>query len=511
MVYAAIRHAPIGDAELGHYDEKHAAGITGFIRLVEGERWLAAVATDWWAAERALTAIAPRFKVHGPAESVKFDAALDQALRGKDGWFSHTATIASWGDADGALAEQVTLSQRYDVGPSLHAGLETASATARLRSTGLLDSRLELWIATQAPEAARRAAARAAGVSLRNVILYPMPAGGSFDARLEVEHAAEAARIAREVGRPVQLTWSRWQEQFATRPRPPVAAIVSARTDSSGQLLAWKLRAALPAAAREFGARLFGEEDAVTAMAVQGEHADPLALEGAVPPYGIANLTIQHVPVATGLPSGRLRGNAHGYTAFFTESFIDELAGYLHREPLAFRMAMLGGDPRLAACLQRVSALSGWNGGNDRSGQGIACHRIGTVATGGCIAAVAIARRGENGVRVDRISAVADIGRVVNADIARQQIEGGLIFGIGLALGARTGYVLGLPTIGRLGGLSLPLLSDCPSVDVELIDSDAAPFDPGELGVAVAAPAIANALAGATGLRFRKLPLGSDE
>ncbi|MDE2303464.1 MAG: molybdopterin-dependent oxidoreductase, partial [Sphingomonadales bacterium] len=511
MVYAAIRHGPIGDARLGRFDTARAHGIPGFLRVVAGERWLAAVASDWWAAERALTAIAPRFHVTAPASSERFDTALAAALAERPGWFSRTATIAAAGDAGAALAGDVTLRQRYAAGPALHLSIETASATARLRPSGPWGETLELWIASQAPEAARRAAAAAAGVALDDVVLYPMPAGGSFDARLESAHAAEVAAIARAVGRPVQLTWSRWQEQLAVPVRPPVVADIAARTDSAGRITAWHMRAALPAAAREFGARLFGGKDAAAALSASDGAGDPLALEGAVPPYAIADYVIEHVPVRSGLPSGRLRGNAHGYTAFFTECFVDELAAQLHREPLAFRMAMLGNDPRLAQCLQRVSALADWNGGGDGSGQGIACHRMGSVSAGGCIAAVAIARRGDNGLKVDRISAVADIGRVVDADIARQQIEGGLVFGIGLALGSSTGYVLGLPAIGRLAGLGLPSLADCPRIEVELMTSDAPAFDPGELGVAVAAPAIANALASATGERFRKLPLGADE
>jgi len=189
----------------------------------------------------------------------------------------------------------------------------------------------------------------------------------------------------------------------------------------------------------------------------------------------------------------------------------------LKREPLSFRMAMLEGDPRLAACLQRVSSLAGWNGGADRSGNGLACHRIGGVTDGGCIAAIATARRVPGGgatgpsVLVDRIFVVADIGRILNADIARQQIEGGLIYGIGLALGSSSPYVAGLPTNTRLSQLDLPVLGNCPDIQVEFVSSDAAPFDPGELGVAVAAPAIANALASATGQRFRKLPLIAEE
>ena len=234
-------------------------------------------------------------------------------------------------------------------------------------------------------------------------------------------------------------------------------------------------------------------------------------MEGALPPYTIANLVVEHVPVAIPLPTGRMRGNAHGYTCFFTESFVDELAHEARREPLSFRMAMLGQDLRLATCLQRAATLASWDGGADGSGQGLACHVIDFNGIGGRIAVVATARRDETGIRVDKLTAVADIGRIVNVDIARQQIEGGLVFGLGLAVGSSTAYANGLPLTGRLGMLGLPLLTDCPEIEVEFIESTAEPADPGELGVAVAAPAIANALFSATGLRLRKLPLLSED
>ena len=181
-----------------------------------------------------------------------------------------------------------------------------------------------------------------------------------------------------------------------------------------------------------------------------------MAVEGAAPSYAIPNMAVDHVPVTLPLPTGRMRGNAHGYTAFFVESFIDELARRHKREPLSYRIAMLEGDLRLAACLQKVARLAEWDGGNDQSGHGLACHRIGD----GCIAVIATASRGEGGVRVDRLSAVADIGRIVNLDIARQQIEGGLVFGIGCALGASLSYGGGLPSTARLAALDLPLLAD---------------------------------------------------
>ncbi len=501
LVYAAIRHGPIGDSELASFVRKAAAGTRGLIRLVENKRWLAAVADTWWAAEHALAAVAPRFAARQRADSNRIETALDEALRLGD-----AEVLFETGDPGEQLAEHFSLAIRYDVAPALHATLETASATARLA-----DGKLELWVASQAPELARRAAAEALGLGERDVVLYPMPAGGSFDRRLEHEHAVEAALIARAVGRPVQLTWSRWQEHVAGLPRTPAMAVMAARTSPGGDLVGWKARLAVPASGREFGRRLFGGDDAMSAMAASAGEFDPLAMEGARPPYAVEHMAIHHVPAAIGLPTGRMRGNAHGYTAFFNESFIDELARKAKREPLSYRIALLGHDARLVACLQRVAALADWDGGSPSSGQGLACHVIGLAGAEGRIAVIATARRDTDGVRVDRLSAVADIGRIVDADIARQQIEGGLVFGMGLALGASTTYAEGLPQTGRLGDLGLPLLADCPSIDVELIASDAPPADPGELGVAAAPPAIANALFSAVGLRFRRLPLLSEE
>ena len=125
----------------------------------------------------------------------------------------------------------------------------------------------------------------------------------------------------------------------------------------------------------------------------------------------------------------------------------------------------------------------------------------------GRIALVATAAAGEGGVRVEKLAAAVDIGRVVNRDIALQQIEGGLLYGVGLALGSGIEYERGVPLQGRLAALDLPTLADSPEIVVDLIESDAEPFDPGELAVAPVAPAIANALFSATGLRLRRLPL----
>jgi isoquinoline 1-oxidoreductase beta subunit len=155
-----------------------------------------------------------------------------------------------------------------------------------------------------------------------------------------------------------------------------------------------------------------------------------------------------------------------------------------------------------------------WGGGADASGQGIACHRMDLAAPegqrSGFIAVVATARQDAGAVRVDQLTAYLDIGRIVNMDIARQQVEGGMIFALAQAIGGSTAYAAGLPLSGRLAQLGLPLLADCPKIDIAFAASDEQPFDPGELATTAVAPAIANALFSATGLRFRRLPLLSE-
>ena len=403
------------------------------------------------------------------------------------------------GDLDGQL-ERAGYTQTY-VAPAVHATIN------RQRDRAYDDGKLELWIAAQAPELTRRAA-KAIGIAAQDVVLYPTAAGGSFDARLERRHAIEVLN-RQEIGQPVPLA-ARAECSHAR------AHAVIARLDagflpaSGGRIAAWRAQLAMPSTMREFGQRLFDNKTAEAAIGHVTGEADPLACEGAVPPYAIEHVAIDHLPVALPFPTGRLRGNSAAYTAFFTESFIDELAERAGRDPFLYRMEMLGRMPRMADCLRRATRLANWDGGRRGTGQGLAMVRIGAPDTGGRIACVAQAARGEGGVRVTRLHAAVDIGRVVNHDIARQQIEGGLIFGLSLATGSSLAYENGKPVPQRLAGLSLPTLADCPEIVIEFLASDAPPFDPGELGVGVAPPAIANALYSATGVRFRRLPLLSE-
>jgi isoquinoline 1-oxidoreductase beta subunit len=501
MVFASIRHGPADGSELSGFNRDAAVGIKGLVGVVESKRWLAVAAETWWSADQAIAAMKPQFAAPTPVNSSDVAARLDTMLNGGEAF-----PIAETGFGGAALT-RVDMARRYEVEPAYAAPVETATAAARYA-----DGRLDLWMATQAPEQARIAAARAIGISTEDVALYPMPAGGSFDARLEHDHAIEIALIAKELGRPVQLTWPRRDEMIRSRPRAPAWLLIGAQLSKSnpGAIEALRLRIATPPAAREFGKRLFGNLTSMAAIRETTGQPDPMACEGAVPPYQLPALLVEHIPVEIGLPVGRVRGNSHGPTIFAIESFIDEIVAKNGLEPLSFRMAMLGADVRLAACLQRAAQLAGWDGGVNQSGQGLACARIGEGPEAARIACVATARQGEGGVRVTRLSAAVDIGRIINHDIARQQIEGGLVFGIGIALGNPVKLRGGIPEVLDYEALGLPTLADCPEMRMEFMASEAPPADPGELGAVVAPPAIANALFSATGLRLRRLPLLSD-
>ncbi|QTD55368.1 xanthine dehydrogenase family protein molybdopterin-binding subunit [Parasphingorhabdus cellanae] len=494
LVYASIRQGPIGATRLKSFNREGAGKIIGLVEVVEHDRWIAAVATNWWAANQALDQMSPMFETTGLLpDSDTVDLALENALSDGPG-----TRFASRGETKPAFDEFENFQAIYQVEAALHAPVETRTATAEYR-----DGRLELWLATQAPAAAVQAAAEAAGINADNVTLYPMLAGGSFGRNLDSKIASQVAFIAKKMARPVQLIWSRAEEMMHDHYRPPTAARLNAATDKVGRIQALQIKVAAPAAAREQSKRVVQGMDEIEAMRASIGEADAKAVSGADVQYNIANFTLDHHPAYMGAPTGNWRSNADSYNAFFVESFIDELAARAKIEPLSYRMQLMSGRPRLARCLTGVAAMAGWDGGLDGSGQGLACHSM----RGGHIAVIVSANRGESGLRVRRISATVDIGRIIHPDIARQQIEGGIVFGLSMALGSATRFHKGLPLARRMSDLSLPRLAEIPPIQIEFIRSEEDPVGVEEIGVPAVAPAVANALFSATGTRFRQLPL----
>jgi isoquinoline 1-oxidoreductase subunit beta len=227
MVFASIRQGPIGDAVLAGLDERSAGGVTGFLKLVKQERWVAAVASNWWAANKALDLADPVFTLRGePVSSGAIDDALEAAFSGGAG-----RRLYSQGDLAPVFEGATILASEYQVDAGLHLSLEPPCATARVTADGA-----EVWMATQAPGLARNAIADALDLTCDAVTLYPLHAGGSFGRNMDWEAGVQAALIARDMGRPVQLQWSRLEDVIQDRPSAPAHARMAAKIGRNGAI-----------------------------------------------------------------------------------------------------------------------------------------------------------------------------------------------------------------------------------------------------------------------------------
>ncbi|MBA3511961.1 molybdopterin cofactor-binding domain-containing protein, partial [Sphingomonas sp.] len=340
MLFASARLAPPG-GRLTAFARKGAGAHPVIVR----NQWLAIAADSWWAAEQAIKSANPRFSAppSPPRDRLRglFANLLDSGE--SDSWFSR-------GDYDSAVEGSRPLAASYWVAPAQHLGLEPLTATARFR-----DGRLEVWAPTQAPDFARAAAADAAGIAAADVTFYPMPVGEPGGRSLEADLIPMAVELARELERPVQLSLSPSSSQNHDRVAPAALARMTALPGAGGITAAWKMRVATSDGLGAAIGRLAG--------AGEPESLGQTALDGAIPPYAIADLSIEAVPVNAPFAVGYMRGHPQRPMAFFIESFIDELAHAAGLEPLAFRMAMLGPSPRLARCIQSAAAAGGWDGG----------------------------------------------------------------------------------------------------------------------------------------------------
>lgn len=485
MVYAALVSGPWG-SRLAGLDRAGANGTTGALRIFEDPEWVAVVGTSWWAAQKALKALRPRFHLRRPEVSERsVAAALRSALDGESG-----SRVTETGNIAGPFPGASPVTQTYEVGLAPTAALEPLTATARVNG-----DMLEVYASCQAPSLARAAAARGAGFAEDRVSFFQTFGGGGYGRRLEVMAIEQAANLARRMGRPVQLTWSRLQDIQRDSYRPAAAARMTGWM-KQGRLEAWQARIAAPVTSVEVAQRI----------GAAGGLARPAfaAVAGARPPYGIPNIAVDQVEAEIGIETGLWRGEAHSYTCYFTECFIDELALAAGLEPLAFRMFLLQNNPRLTQCLTTAASIGGWDGGARGSGMGLACHS----AFGSHIAClVEVEVTGDQRLRVTRAVAAVDCGRVVNPELVKQQIEGGFVHGVAAATGRPVQFENGLPKAKTIGAYGFPALRDAPEVSVELIESDEPAGGVTELGVPPAAPAIANAYFSLTGERVRSLPI----
>jgi isoquinoline 1-oxidoreductase beta subunit len=479
MVFAAVQFAPRG-GRLIAADRDAVRTVAGLKAVSTTEKWIAVAATDGWTAQQALKATAPRFQ--GPVGSLDdVWAALDQAIDA-----GPRVRIAERGDFAATVGNARALAATYRIAPAPHESLEPMSATARWSA-----GRLEVWVATQAYDDVVALAARVGAIQARNVTVYPMPVGDGAGSALEADIVEVAVILSRELGRPVQVTVSPNSSTNRAPVRPPMVARMAAMPAPDGTLAGWSARFATVAGLGASLARLTGDQIPAP------------ELPGAAPAYAIPSLRVDSIAATLPITCGYMRGGNEALTCFANESFIDELARSLGREPFAFRMAMLSGSPRLAKTLSAVATLAQWDGGGPGSRMGIAC----ASAFGSHIALVATAGIDANQrVAVEKLVAVVDCGEAIHPGLVRQQVEGSLLHALTLATMRAPAFVAGMPVARSLSAAGATAALKVPEILVDLMPGNDDPGGVSGLGHVVLAPALANALAAATGRRLRNLP-----
>ena len=480
MLFASVRVAPPGGKLLG-FAKDRIAQMPGVRHVTARETWVAAVAESWAAAEAAIKAADARFS--GTATSGDMRGLFEEALAN-----GGSRKRFRRGHYESVVEGSRPLTATYYVAPSMHLDLEPATATARFGEG------LEVWAASQAPNLARAAAAKAGRTGESNVAFYPMPAGSPSGRALEADAIPFAVALAREVGAPVQVTLSQSAGQNHAALSSGALARMIALPGEGGITAAWKMEIATVNGMDSSIERLFGAEGPPSAART--------AVSG-IPPYAIPNVTIEAVPVDLPFRAGYMRGSPSREFAFAAESFIDELAHAAGLEPLTLRMALLGDNGRLARCLQGATRRAQWDGGGAGSTMGIA----GCSAFGSHIGLVASASIDESQrIKVHKLVAAVDCGQAVNAGLVAQQVESNLIWAIAQATSPTPEWVAGMPRARPFRGLGLPRIGDIPEIDIEVIPSSDEPGGVSGLGATVLAPAVANAIFAGTGRRLRSLP-----
>jgi len=504
MVIAAISHAPFG-SRIAAVDESQARAVSGVrdvvriaprdnpIELVEG---VAVIADNTWAAfegSRALkvTWTEPLGDASTATLEAAFRAGLDQPGQ----------RIRNDGDVDGALQSAAkTLDVVYEVPFIAHVPMEPVNYTADVRG-----DRVELWGPTQDPGDAQDLVATVVGVPAANVTVHMERCGGGFGRRLMVDYAAEAAYLSKAVGAPVKVVRSREEDLQHDYFRPAGMHRIRAGLDSHGTPVAWAQHLA-----NTSRYAFAGRSDAVKSELYPDDF----------PAQCLSNVRLEYTPVASAIPTGAWRATLHSANAFAVQSAVDELAHLAGRDPLAFRLAMLGpprrlryadhGGPvfdtgRLAGVLRLAADRGGWaKPPAPGRGRGIAAHfTFGSYVAH--VAEVSVDTAGRP--RVHRIVAAVDCGRVVNPSGAEAQVQGGVIDGLSAALFGQITVDRGRVKQSNFSDYRLLRMRDTPSIEVHFVRSAEPPSGLGEPPVSPVAPAVANAIFSLTGKRIRRLPL----
>lgn len=487
MVYAAIAACPVPGGKLKTVDESPIKGRRGVERVVKLADAVAVIADRYWRAKEALALLKPEWETGtaGNTDSAQFAKLYRDTLDGPMVSARNDGNVADAFAQGGKIVEST-----YEAPHAAHAQMEPLNATARFT-----DGRLDIWVGSQIPMGALRLAAATSGLKPENITINNCFLGGGFGRRGNNDEMRQAILVAKEVGKPVKLVWTREEDMTHDRFRPQAAVRLKTALSSDGMPVAFDARIAVGSIQRSVG------------MNKVESGVEPQAVEGiANTQYKIPNVRVGVMLKNTHIPVGFWRSVGSSQNAFFMESYVDELAQAGGHDPYKFRRTLLAHRPDFIGVLDKIADKGDWSKPLPAGhGRGIAIHECyGTII--GQVAEVSVNAKGE--VRVHRVVAAVDCGHVVNPSIVETQIQGGIIYGLSAALYGDLTIKDGRIQQNNFDSYEMVRLADAPKIEVHLALTGGKKWGGiGEPGTAATAPAVANAVFAATGTRVRSLPL----
>ena len=506
-------------------DETEAAKIPGYLRHVVIEDplgmhtgWVAAVASGYWAASQAAKALKIDYDA-GPNAQVSL-ADIQAESRRLIETEEDPRLFVDDGDVEAGLAEATTtLTADYTTGVNVHAPMEPMNATVEI-----VDGTYRIHAGNQF-QTLMTGLVQALGVPPEKIVFRQCLLGGGFGRRLDADYVVMACHVAKAVGKPVKLVYSREVDTLCDYTRPAATVRLTAGL-KDGAVTGWKSHSASAwASLRQAPAFLTPD------LSGDAEKKfDAFAVNGADHWYTMPNqralLSLNQVAQAA-LPPGHLRSVGPGWQIWAVESFLDEIAAELGEDPLALRLRLLdgagknagegvtaGGAKRLARVLQDVADRSGYAEPREPNvAVGLACSAAQERASASwtaCAAEVAV-DPSDGHVTVRRLTLATDVGTAVNPDGVRAQLSGAALWGLSIALHEDVGFEAGAIQADNFDRLTPLRMWDMPQVDAAVLDSGGYPTGAGEPGVTVVAPAIGNAVARAVGARVRSLPITAEK
>ena len=501
MLTAVVAHAPRFGATVKSFDASKAKAVKGVVDVVRIPSGVAVLARDTWSAKKGRDALAVVWD-----ESKAFKLGSEQIQqRFREMARAPGAVARREGDADQALAGAArTLEASYDFPYLAHAAMEPMNCVMRLDRNGC-----EVWNGEQFQTIDQAMVAQVLGLKPEQVTLHMLYAGGSFGRRASknADYLVEAAHIVKAInGRaPVKLVWLREDDMRAGYYRPAFHHRLSAGLDGSGRLVGWRHRLVGQSIMAGGPMEQMMVKDGIDAVSVEGASNLPYAI-----PHMLVDL---HTPKDIGVPVLWWRSVGSTHTAFSTECFVDELAQAAGKDPVAWRLEMLGQHPRHAGVLKLAAEKAGWGTplpagqAGERRGRGVAVHESFNTF----VAQVAeVTVKDDGSYRVDRVVCAVDCGVAVNPDVIRAQVEGSVGFALSTVLHSAITLQDGQVQQSNFHDYPVLRIHEMPRVDVHIVPSAANPTGIGEPAVPPLAPAVANALAAATGKRARQLPITPD-